>query len=52
MEKEYKAKQSLGQVTDDVTFAYALHLVKSPYSNDIKKGITLLKGNNSCCMPA
>jgi hypothetical protein len=44
VEKDYKAKLSLGKVTDDLTFVYALHLVKSPYSNDIKKGIVLLKG--------
>jgi fission 1 protein len=43
VEKDYKAKLSLGKVTDDLTFVYALHLVKSPYSNDIKKGIVLLK---------
>lgn len=44
MEKQYKAKHTMKQASSEVTFVYAWHLVKSPYSNDIKKGISLLKG--------
>lgn len=44
MEKQYKAKHRMKQASNEVTFVYAWHLVKSPYSNDIKKGISLLKG--------
>lgn len=44
VEKQYKAKHTMKQASNEVTFVYAMHLVKSPYSNDIKKGISLLKG--------
>lgn len=44
VEKQYKAQHTMKQASNEVTFVYAMHLVKSPYSNDIKKGISLLKG--------
>ena len=31
-------------MTDDLKFAYAWHLVKSRYKNDIRKGIRLMDG--------
>ncbi len=43
-EQKYKQQLSEDQVTDDVKFTYAWHLVKSQYKNDIRKGIRLMEG--------
>ncbi|XP_026990263.1 mitochondrial fission 1 protein isoform X2 [Tachysurus fulvidraco] len=42
-EKKYKSELSKGAVSKDTKFEYAWCLVRSKYTNDIKKGIVLLE---------
>lgn len=45
-EKKYKSELSKGAVSKDTKFEYAWCLVRSKYTNDIKKGIVLLEGES------
>ena len=46
-EKKYKNEQAKGAVSKDTKFEYGWCLIRSKFSEDIKKGIVLLEGELS-----
>lgn len=43
-EKIYRQRKAENNLTDDVKFDYAWHLIKSHYKKDITKGIKIMEG--------
>lgn len=49
-EKKYNNELMKGAVSKDTKFEYAWCLIRSKYTDDIKKGIALLEGKLMYCM--
>ena len=43
VEKEYERQVAAGELSGDLAFAYAYHLIKSGFKNDIRKGIAMME---------
>ena len=43
-EKQYLKEVRDNRLTNNTKFAYSWHLIKSQYSTDVRKGITLMHG--------
>ena len=43
-ERNYLKQVRNNTLTDNTKFAYAWHLIKSQYSSDVRKGITMMQG--------